>query len=229
MGFAVVRSVCVFCGSSAGGRDAYAEAARAVGRTLAENGMRLVYGGAKVGLMGVLADAALDAGGEVVGVIPLALVQREIAHEGLSAIHHVASMHERKAMMADLSEGFLALPGGVGTLEELFEIWTWAQLGHHKKPVGILNVERYFDPLLAFLDRQCSEGFMRREHRDMLVVEDEPQRMLDALSGLRAADRGEMDRQRRALKLTPEPAGRRATAARRSAPSRDIRQARRRG
>ncbi|MGH6925732.1 MAG: TIGR00730 family Rossman fold protein [Propylenella sp.] len=173
-----MRSVCVFCGSSAGNRGAYAEAARALGRTLAERSLRLVYGGAMVGLMGALADAALAAGGEVIGVIPVALVEREIAHAGLTEIHHVKSMHERKAMMADLSDAFLALPGGMGTLEELFEIWTWAQLGHHKKPVGILNVERYFDPLLAFIEQQCREGFMRREHCDMLVVESDPARIL---------------------------------------------------
>jgi uncharacterized protein (TIGR00730 family) len=173
-----MRSVCVFCGSSAGRSGVYAKAARAVGRAVAVDGLRLIYGGAMVGLMGELADAALAAGGEVVGVIPVALVEREIAHAGLTEIHHVKSMHERKAMMADLADAFLALPGGVGTLEELFEIWTWAQLGHHRKPVGLLNVEGYFDPLLAFLDQQCREGFMRREHRDMLVVDDDPQRVL---------------------------------------------------
>ncbi len=173
-----MRSVCVFCGSSAGRGSAYATAAQAAGRAIAEHGLRLVYGGAMVGLMGELADSALAAGGEVVGVIPLALVEREIAHTGLTEIHYVKSMHERKAMMADLSDGFLAMPGGVGTLEELFEIWTWAQLGHHRKPVGVLNTERFFDPLLAFLDRQCSEEFMRREHRDMLVVEQDAERIL---------------------------------------------------
>jgi uncharacterized protein (TIGR00730 family) len=181
-----MRSVCVFCGSSAGNRGAYAAAARAVGRTIAEKGLRLVYGGAMVGLMGELADSALAAGGEVTGVIPVALVEREIAHEGLTETHHVKSMHERKAIMADLSDAFLALPGGVGTLEELFEIWTWAQLGHHRKPVGILNVEGYFDPLLAFVDRQCSEGFMRGEHREMLVVESDPERILERFSDYQA-------------------------------------------
>jgi uncharacterized protein (TIGR00730 family) len=173
-----MRSVCVFCGSSAGRSAVYADAARIAGRAIAESGLRLIYGGAMVGLMGELADSALAAGGEVVGVIPVALVEREIAHAGLTALHHVKSMHERKAMMADMADAFLALPGGVGTLEELFEVWTWAQLGHHRKPVGILNVEGYFDALLAFLDHQCREGFMRREHRDMLVVEAEPGRIL---------------------------------------------------
>jgi hypothetical protein len=176
----------VFCGSSVGFSDAYAEAARAAGRAIASRGLRLVYGGAMVGLMGEIADSALAAGGDVVGVIPMALVEREIAHAGLTEIHHVKSMHERKAMMADLSDAFLALPGGVGTLEELFEVWTWAQLGHHTKPVGILNVERYFDPLLAFIDQQCREGFMRREHREMLVVERDPERILVRFEAYRA-------------------------------------------
>jgi hypothetical protein len=173
-----MKRICVFCGSSVGGRPGYAALARAVGSELAGRGIGVVFGGGRVGLMGALADAALAAGGEVIGVIPVALVEREIAHAGLTEIHHVKSMHERKAMMADLADAFLALPGGVGTLEELFEIWTWAQLGHHRKPVGLLNVESYFDPLLAFLDQQCREGFMRREHRDMLVVDDDPQRVL---------------------------------------------------
>ncbi len=178
-----MRSVCVFCGSSPGRNGLYAEAARTLGRTIAGNGLRLVYGGAMVGLMGEVADAALAAGGEVVGVIPVALVERELAHKGLTTLHEVKSMHERKAMMADLSDAFLALPGGIGTLEELFEIWTWAQLGHHRKPVGVLNVEGYFDPLLAFLDHQCREGFMRSEHRGMLVVESEPERLLTRFAG----------------------------------------------
>lgn len=178
-----MRSVCVFCGSSAGNSDTYPAAARAVGRAVAERGLRLVYGGAMVGLMGAVADSALAAGGEVIGVIPVALVERELAHEGLSEIHHVKSMHERKAMMADLSDAFLALPGGVGTLEELFEVWTWAQLGHHRKPVGMLNVARYYDPLLTFVDQQCSEGFMRREHREMLVVESDPAQILARFEG----------------------------------------------
>jgi uncharacterized protein (TIGR00730 family) len=181
-----MRSVCVFCGSSVGKRSVYAEAARTVGRTIARHGLRLVYGGAMVGLMGELADSALAAGGEVVGVIPVALVEREIAHAGLSKMHHVKSMHERKSKMADLADAFLALPGGVGTLEELFEIWTWAQLGHHAKPVGILNVEHYFDPLLTFIDQQCQEGFMRREHREMLVVEADPERILARFAAYRA-------------------------------------------
>ncbi|MBN8999547.1 MAG: TIGR00730 family Rossman fold protein, partial [Rhizobiales bacterium] len=133
--------VCVFCGSSAGNRPGYREAALALGRTLAERGAELVYGGSKVGLMGAVADAALAAGGRVIGIIPTSLRDKEIAHEGLTELYVVGSMHERKAMMADMSSGFIALPGGIGTLEELFEIWTWAQLGYHRKPVGLLDIE----------------------------------------------------------------------------------------
>ncbi len=181
-----VRSVCVFCGSNFGSRPAYSEAAAATARAIAGRGLRLVYGGSKVGLMGVLADAALAAGGEVVGIIPGALAAREIAHAGLTELHTVKSMHERKALMADLSDVFVALPGGAGTLEETFEIWTWGQLGHHRKPVGLLNVEGFFDPLLAFLDHQASEGFMRQEHRSMLIVADAPATLLDRFEAYEA-------------------------------------------
>ncbi len=174
-----MRSVCVFCGSNAGARDAYTDAAREVGREVAARGMRLVYGGASVGLMGAVADAALAAGGEVIGVMPRALIEREIEHKGLTKLHEVASMHERKALMSDLSDAFLALPGGAGTLEEVFEVWTWAQLGHHRKPVGLLNAAGYFDLLIAFLDHQRREKFVRAEHRDMLIVEGDAARMLD--------------------------------------------------
>ena len=172
-------AVCVFCGSNFGARESYAEAAAHLGRTIAARKLRLVYGGSKVGLMGVLADAALAAGGEVVGVIPGALVAREVAHAGLSELRTVGSMHERKAAMADLADAFIALPGGAGTLEELFEIWTWAQLGHHRKPVGILNVGGFFDLLVSFLDHQTSELFMRQEHRDMLLVDADADGLLD--------------------------------------------------
>ena len=181
-----MKSVCVFCGSNMGARDSYAQAARVLGRTIAERGLHLVYGGALAGLMGVVADAALAAGGEVTGVIPSVLVEREIAHRGLTHLHQVGSMHERKAMMADLSDAFIALPGGAGTLEELFEVWTWGQLGHHRKPVAILNVDHYFDALVAFVDHQADERFMRREHRDMLIVESEAGRLLDRCAAYRA-------------------------------------------
>ncbi len=180
-----MRSVCVFCGSNAGAREVYGETARQVGRTIAERGLSLVYGGAAVGLMGTLADAALAAGGAVIDVIPAALVEREIAHPGLTELHQVKSMHERKAMMADRSDAFLALPGGAGTLEEIFEAWTWAQLGHHRKPVGLLNVDGFFDALIAFLDHQCRERFIRSEHRDMLIVDSDPEKLLDRFATYR--------------------------------------------
>lgn len=178
-----MRAICVFCGSNMGGRDDYAGAATAFGRTLAEEGIRLVYGGANVGLMRLVANGALEAGGEVVGIIPEALKARELAHPGLTELHTVKSMHERKAMMADFSDGFVALPGGPGTMEEMFEIWTWAQLGYHRKPVGLLNVAGFFDPLLAFLDHQVAERFMRIEHRRMLVVS---QSAAEIVAGFRA-------------------------------------------
>ena len=180
-----MRSVCVFCGSNAGARDAYVAAARRTGRTIAERGLTLVYGGAAVGLMGAVADAALAAGGTVIGVIPKALVEREIAHKGLTELLEVTSMHERKALMADRSDAFLALPGGAGTLEETLEAWTWGQLGHHTKPVGLLNVDGFFDALCGFFDHQCRERFMRPEHRDMLIVESDPERLLARFSTYR--------------------------------------------
>ena len=174
-----MQSVCVFCGSNTGSRGLYAEQAAELGQTIAARGLTLVYGGSRLGLMGILADAALAAGGSVIGVIPGALVEREIAHAALTELRQVRSMHERKAMMADLSDGFVALPGGAGTLEEFFEIWTWAQLGHHRKPVGLLNPGGFFDRLLAFLDHVEGERFVRREHRDMLVVDSDPSRLLE--------------------------------------------------
>jgi uncharacterized protein (TIGR00730 family) len=180
-----LRAVCVFCGSNAGAREDYSRAAVEVGRVIAARGLALIYGGAAVGLMGTLADSALAAGGKVVGVIPKALVEREIAHAGLTELREVTSMHERKAIMADSSDAFLALPGGAGTLEEVFEAWTWAQLGHHQKPVGLLNVAGFFDGLVAFLDHQCRERFIRQEHRDMLIVESDANRLLDRFESYR--------------------------------------------
>ena len=177
---AAIHSVCVFCGSSPGGDPAYGAAAQAMGRQIAERGLRLVYGGAKVGLMGILADAALRAGGDVVGVIPSALYDKEIGHEGLTRLEVVASMHERKARMAELSDAFVALPGGVGTLEEIFEIWTWGQLGFHAKPAGFLNMRGYYDHLRAFVDHAVSEAFLQSPHRDMIIFRDDPAAVLDA-------------------------------------------------
>lgn len=180
-----MKSVCVYCGSSAGTHGAYAEAAEYLGSALAERGLGLVYGGAGKGLMGRVADAALGAGGRVVGVIPRSLVDREIAHEGLDELHVVASMHERKALMAELADAFVALPGGFGTLEEIVETLTWAQLGFHAKPCGLLNVRGYYDELLAFVSRAERDGFLRREHRDMLLVESQPDRLLDRFAAYR--------------------------------------------
>ena len=177
-----MRSLCVFCGSSPGAQSAYADAARDMGRTLAARGIRLVYGGGHVGLMGVLADAALAAGGDVVGVITEGLQLREVGHKGLPDLRVVPSMHERKAVMAALSEAFVALPGGAGTLDELFEAWTWTQLGIHRKPVGFLNTAGYYDPLLTFLDRAVAERFIRSDDRASVVVDTDPERLLDRLA-----------------------------------------------
>jgi uncharacterized protein (TIGR00730 family) len=178
------RRVCVYCGSATGARASYAAAADATAAALAERGIGLVYGAARIGVMGALADALLARGGRVIGVIPRALVEKEVAHAGLTELHITASMHERKAMMADLSDAFVALPGGLGTLDELFEIWTWAQLGLHRKPVGLLDVEGYFDGLVRFLDHAVAEGFVRPKHRAMLVVDRDPSRLLDRLAAV---------------------------------------------
>jgi uncharacterized protein (TIGR00730 family) len=159
----------------------YFEAARAFAKAAAARDLRIVYGGASVGLMGALADAALEAGGEVVGVIPRSMVEREIAHRGLTQLHVVETMHERKAMMADLADAFVALAGGLGTLEELFEIWTWGMLGIHRKPYGLLDTNGYYTPLSAFLDHARDEGFVRPAQRAMLVVDRDPARLIDAL------------------------------------------------
>ena len=177
-----LRRVCVFCGSKHGARPEYAAAARAMGETLAAGGIGLVYGGGRVGLMGVVADAVLDAGGEVIGVIPDHMSDREIAHYGLTDLRIVASMHERKALMYELSDGFVALPGGLGTLEELFEITTWSQLGLHAKPTGLLDVDGFYSPLVAFLDQLVTEGFVHERHRRLLRVAADPVTLLDRLA-----------------------------------------------
>jgi uncharacterized protein (TIGR00730 family) len=176
-----IRSLCVFCGSSVGNRPEYAAAAVEVGRLLAQRGIRLVYGAGNVGLMGILADAALAAGGEVTGVIPQMLVDRELAHRGITDLRIVGTMHERKALMAELSDAFLALPGGLGTFEELCEALTWSQLGIHAKPCGALNIRGYFDDLQSLLDRALQEGFLRPEHRQLLVTASSPAQLLDRL------------------------------------------------
>jgi uncharacterized protein (TIGR00730 family) len=169
-----MRAVCVFCGSQAGVKPIYAELARRTGEAVAERGLTLVYGGGRVGLMGVLADAALARGGQVIGVIPEPLAAREVAHSGLTKLHLVGSMHERKALMAELADGFIALPGGYGTMEEFFEVLTWGQLGIHRKPCGLLNVAGYFDAIVAFFDRAFQDGFLLPEHRRMVLEADDP-------------------------------------------------------
>ena len=173
--------LCIFCGSSSGARPGYAAATAELARLLAARGIGIVYGGASVGLMGLLADTAMEAGGEVIGVIPESLEAKEIGHQGLTHLRVVASMHERKALMAELSDGFIALPGGSGTLEELFEVFTWSQLGLHRKACALLNVEGYYDGLATFLDHAVDERFLRPEHRAMLLCESTPAAVLDAL------------------------------------------------
>lgn len=177
-------ALCVFCGSQAGARPEYEQAARSVGATLAAEGVRLVYGGGRVGLMGVVADATLAGGGQVLGVIPDPLAIKELAHEGCTELVVVPGMHERKALMAQRATAFLALPGGVGTFEEFFEILTWAVLGLHRKPIGLLNVAGYYDPLLAMLDRSVAERFVRPEHRALVHVGDDPVELVKRLPGL---------------------------------------------
>jgi uncharacterized protein (TIGR00730 family) len=174
--------VCVFCGAHAGSDARYLDAARAFGGLLARRGHALVYGGARVGLMGALADAALEAGGRVTGVIPEALWEREIGHTGVTELLVVGTMHERKALMAERSDAFVALPGGAGTLEEFFEAWTWSQLGIHRKPVALLNVAGFYDPLLALVDHMTREGFVGPQQRAMVLVADEPAALLDRLA-----------------------------------------------
>lgn len=181
-----LQRVCVFCGSQVGAKPEYAAAATALGTLLAERGIGLVYGGGKIGLMGVVADAALAAGGEVIGVIPERLMNRELGHGGVTDLRVVGSMHERKAMMSDLSDAFVALPGGYGTFEEFFEVVTWMQLGIHGKPCGLLNVNGYYDPLLALLDHATAEAFVRPQHRSLVQVGADAAGLLQRLAAYRA-------------------------------------------
>jgi uncharacterized protein (TIGR00730 family) len=178
----MIRSIAVFCGSHHGSDPRYEAAARAFGELLAREELALVYGGGHVGLMGVLADAALAAGGTVTGVIPRALWDREVGHHGLTELHVVETMHERKAMMASLADAFVALPGGLGTLEEVFEVWTWAQLGIHAKPIGFLDVAGFYTPLMEFLDRAAAEGFISARFRDLAIVDDDGERLVRRLA-----------------------------------------------
>lgn len=173
-----MKKICVFCGSSPGARPEYVEAAKRLGHTLAEKQIGLVFGGASVGMMGQVAQAALEAGGQVIGVIPKALLEREVALTELVDLRVVGSMHERKALMAELSDGFIALPGGLGTLEEFVEVLTWAQLGMHRKPCGLLNICQYYDQLMSFLDHVVQQQFIEPEHRAMVLVDQDPEKLL---------------------------------------------------
>ncbi len=177
-----INTICIYCGSSSGRHEKYDSAANALAEALVSRNIKLVYGGADIGLMGVVANQVLNLGGEVIGVIPKALALKEVAHKHLTQLHITESMHERKMMMAELSDGFIALPGGIGTLEELFEIWTWAQLGFHNKPCGLLNINGYYDSLIGFLDHVLAEQFLKKEHHAMLLVETNPNTLLDRYS-----------------------------------------------
>ena len=180
------HSVCIYCGSSPGDNPAYMDSARAMGQLIAQRGYRLVYGGGHVGLMGAAADAALQAGGEVIGVIPQDILDKEVGHGGVTELITVNSMHERKMKMALLSDSFIALPGGIGTLEEIVEVFTWSQLGFHSKACGILNIEGYFDPLLTLLDHMVESRFLRQEHRDQLLCGDSPEDILGQVTAHKA-------------------------------------------
>ena len=183
-----MKRVCIYCGSSTGNKKIYRDMAEAMGALLARRGIGLVYGGGNVGLMGVVADAALAGGGEVIGVIPRSLADREIAHTGVTDLRVVDSMHTRKAMMAELSDAFIAMPGGVGTFEEFFEAVTWTQLGVHRKPCGLLNAGAFYSPLAVFVDQAVTEGFIKPIHRAMIVVDDDPERLLNSLATLELPD-----------------------------------------
>jgi len=178
-----MKNICVYCGSSPGRLDAYADGARALAQALVARDLGLVYGGASIGLMGLVADTVLQLGGRAVGVIPHALARKEVAHKNLTELHITQSMHERKTLMAELSDGFIAMPGGIGTFEEIFEVWTWAQLGIHAKPCGLLNVAGYYDGLTTFLDHAAAEQFLKPQHRSVLIVEQEPEALLDRFAG----------------------------------------------
>jgi len=199
---AAVKRVCVFCGSNSGVRPEYAQAARGLARALVASKRGLVYGGGNVGLMGILADAMLDAGGEVIGVIPAALVAKEVAHHGITELRVVETMHERKALMSELSDAFVALPGGFGTLDEFFEVLTWSQLGLHGKPCGLLDVENYFDNLVRMLDHAVAERFISPAHRRLVMVHRDPMELLQALSSYSPAPTS---------KWLPHPSPRRAS------------------
>lgn len=175
----LIKSLCVYCGSSPGRRQTYSAAAETLAACMVQRNIDLIYGGASIGIMGTLADKILELGGKVIGVIPEALAHKEVAHSQLTELRITHSMHERKMLMAELADAFIALPGGIGTLEELFEIWTWAQLGIHHKPCGLINVDGYYDALITFLDNVHEEGFVKPHHRSMLMVNDDPDALLN--------------------------------------------------
>ncbi|OQK18217.1 LOG family protein [Methyloprofundus sedimenti] len=174
-----LKSICVYCGSSSGRSKAYASSARVLAQSLVNRNITLVYGGASIGIMGLLADQMLELGGKVIGIIPKALAHKEVMHKNLTELHITESMHERKMLMAELSDGFIALPGGIGTLEEMFEIWTWAQLGIHNKPCGLLNIDGYYDTLIQFLDHMLVEQFVKQRQHDLLIIESQPEKLLE--------------------------------------------------
>jgi len=194
-----MKSVCVYCGSSMGAKPVYAQAAQAFGRALVAAGCSLVYGGGRVGLMGVIADEVLAAGGRVVGVIPELLVDKEVGHRGLTELHVVPDMHQRKRMMADLSDAFVALPGGAGTLEELFEVYTWAQLGYHHKAIGLYDIEGYYGPLVTMLEHTVREGFMQQTYLDLLQIDADALSLLDKLRRYHPPGRDKWATQREAV------------------------------
>lgn len=180
-----MKRLCVYCGANPGRNPGYLAAAKHLGKSLAAKGIGLVYGGSSLGVMGAVADGATAGGGETIGIIPRDLLKKETPHTGLAELKIVDSMHERKALMAKLSDGFAALPGGLGTLEELFEVWTWAQLGFHRKPCALLNVRSYYDPLIAFLNQAVEEGFVKAKHHSMLIVEEDPENLIAQLESYR--------------------------------------------
>jgi uncharacterized protein (TIGR00730 family) len=194
-----MKAVCVYCGSALGVKPVYAQAAKRFAQALVAAGCSLVYGGGRVGLMGVVADAVLAAGGHVVGVIPELLFEKEVGHVGLTELHVVPDMHQRKKMMADLSDAFVALPGGAGTLEELFEVYTWAQLGYHGKAIGLYDVGGFYAPLLAMLEHTVAEGFMQRAYLELLQVDADPQALIDKLGRYRASTRDKWSTERDAV------------------------------
>jgi uncharacterized protein (TIGR00730 family) len=194
-----MKSICVYCGSSMGKSAAYAKAARELARAMVDDNIALVYGGGKVGLMGTIADEVLRLGGEATGVIPKALLDKEVGHAGLTRLHIVKDMHERKAMMADLSGGFIAMPGGIGTFEELFEVFTWSRLGLHDKPIGLLNVEGFYDGLIAFLRHTVTQGFLSAAQESLLMHDPEAAALLDRFKAFRPAPHEKL--------LSPEEAG----------------------